>query len=84
MSFFFLSAIAALADEKITVRNIDTGESFEVSVPDGTKISIQEYNSEWLDSIPYLTEHARRGEQWAYEALAECHRYGKGGVKEAL
>lgn len=84
ISFFFLSAIAAFADEKITVRNIDTGESFEVSVPDGTKISIQEYNSDWLDSIPYLTEHARRGEQWAYEALAECHRYGKGGMKRSI
>ena len=43
----------------MTIRNADTGESFEVSVPDGLKIRIDEYNSNWLDSIPYLVEHAR-------------------------
>lgn len=83
-AIIFLSAIVAFADEKMTIRNVDTGESFEVSVPDGTKISIQEYNSEWLDSIPYLMEHARQGEPWAYEALSDCHRYGKGGLKRSV
>lgn len=39
---------------------------------------------EKLDSVPYLTEHARQGEKWAYEALAECHRYGKGGLKRSF
>lgn len=39
---------------------------------------------EKLDSVPYLTEHARQGEKWAYEALAECHRYGKGDLKRSL
>lgn len=47
-----MSALYSFADKKMTIRNIDTGESFEVSVPDGLKISIQEYNSDWLDSIP--------------------------------
>ena len=79
-----LSAFAVMADKKMTIRNIDTGESFEVSVPDGLKISIQEYNSNWLDSIPYLVEHARRKEPWAFEALAECYRYGKGGVEKSM
>lgn len=77
-----LSAIAALADKKMTIRNADTGESFEVKVPDGLRI--YEYNGNWLDSIPYLMEHARWGEPWAYEALAECHRYGKGGLKKSI
>lgn len=54
-----LSSFAVMADKKMTLSNIDTGESFEVSVPDGLKISIQEYNSNWLDSIPYLVEHAK-------------------------
>lgn len=79
-----MSALYSFADKKMTIRNIDTGESFEVSVPDGLKISIQEYNSDWLDSIPYLVEHARWKEPWAFEALAECYRYGKGGVDKSI
>lgn len=79
-----VSALYSFADKKMTIRNIDTGESFEVSVPDGLKISIQEYNSDWLDSIPYLVEHARWKEPWAYKALAECYRYGKGGMDKSM
>lgn len=79
-----LSSFAVMADKKMTLSNIDTGESFEVSVPDGLKISIQEYNSNWLDSIPYLVEHAKWKEPWALEALAECYRYGKGGVEKSM
>lgn len=79
-----LSSFAVMADKKMTLSNIDTGESFEVSVPDGLKISIQEYNSNWLDSIPYLIEHARWGELWAYEALGDCYRDGKGGVEKSM
>lgn len=58
LTWVLMSALYCYADKKMTFRNIDTGESFEVSVPDGLKISIQEYNSNWLDSIPYLVEHA--------------------------
>lgn len=79
-----LSSFAVMADKKMTLSNIDTGEPFEVSVPDGLKISIQEYNSNWLDSIPYLVEHAKWKEPWAFEALAECYRYGKGGVEKSM
>lgn len=82
--WILMAATYSYADKKMTFRNIDTGESFEVSVPDGLKISIQEYNSNWLDSIPYLVEHARWREPWAYEALAECYRYGKGGVEKSM
>lgn len=79
---FLLSALSAFADKVMTVRNSDTGESFEVSVPDGLRI--YEYNSNWLDSIPYLLERARYGEPWAYEALGDCYRYGKGGVARSI
>jgi len=79
-----MPAFCSFADKQLTVRNTDTGESFEVSVPDELKISVQEYNSDWLDSIPYLVEHARWKEPWAYEALAECYRYGKGGVGKSM
>lgn len=82
VSFLILSAISALADKKMTIYNADTRESFDVTVPDGLRI--YEYNGNWLDSIPYLTEHACWGEPWAYEALAECHRYGKGGLKKSI
>lgn len=84
LTWVLMSALYCYADKKMTFRNIDTGESFEVSVPDGLKISIQEYNSNWLDSIPYLVEHARWKEPWAFEALAECYRYGKGGVDKSI
>lgn len=66
----------------MTIRNSDTGECFEVTVPDGLKI--YEYNSNWLDSVPYLLERARYGEPWAYEALGDCYRYGKGGVEKSM
>lgn len=78
----FLSVLSVFADEKMTVRNADTGESFEVSFPDGLKI--YEYNSNWLDSVPYLVARARYGEPWAYEALGDCYRYGKEGVEQSI
>lgn len=84
LSIAIMSALCTFADEKKTIRNIDTGELSEITVPDGLKISIQEYNSQWLDSIPYLVEHARWKEPWAFDALAECYRYGKGGVDKSL
>lgn len=77
-----LAALTAAADTKMTVRNADTGDSFEVSVPKGLKI--YEVNRDWLDSVPYLVEHARCGERWAYRALGDCHRYGKGGVTRSF
>lgn len=75
-------SLQAFADKKMTIRNTDTGESFEVTVPDGLKI--YEYNSEWLDSVPYLMERARYGEPWAYEALGDRYRYGKGGMERSM
>lgn len=35
-------------------------------------------NEAWLDSVPYLVEQARWKKAWAFEALAECYRQGKG------
>lgn len=77
-----LSVLSVFTDKKMTVRNSDTGESFEISVPYGFRI--YEYNSNWLDSVPYLVERARYGEPWAYEALGDCYRYGKGGVGQSI
>lgn len=84
ISFFIvmLCAVSAFAEKKMTLRNTDTGESFEVTVPDGMRM--YQYNANWLDSILYLLERARYGEPWAYEALGDCCRYGKGGVKESI
>lgn len=36
------------------------------------------------DSIPCLVEHARWQEPWAYEALGDCYRYGRGGVEKCM
>lgn len=77
-----LTSLISYAEKKMTIINSDTGELFEVSVPDGMRI--YEYNSNWLDSILYLVEHARCGETWAYEALGDCYRYGKGGVERSI
>lgn len=71
-----LSTMLMFADKKLTVRNSDTGESFEVTLPDGLKN--YQINSYWLDSIPYLQEHARHNESWAYKAIGDCFRNGKG------
>lgn len=76
------TVLVAMADKKMTIRCEETGESFEVTVPDGLRI--YEYNGNWLDSIPYLSEHARNGEPWAYEALGDCYRDGKGGVTMSI
>lgn len=77
-----LCVFTAFADKKMTVRNEETGQSFGVSVPGGMKI--YDYNSDWLDSIHYLIERARHGEPWAYKALGDCYRYGKGGVQQSI
>lgn len=78
------SALYTFADKKMTTHNIDISEPSEVSVPDGIEMNVQEYNSNWLDSVPYLVEHAKWKEPWAYEALAECYRYGKGGLDKSM
>ena len=78
----FLSTLYVFADKKMTVCDAKTGESFDVAVSDG--LNIYEYNSNCLDSIPYLVERARYGESWAYKALGDCYRYGKGGVERSI
>lgn len=74
-----VAAISVSAQKQLTIVNEDASESFEVTVPDGLKI--YEYNANWLDSIPYLLEHARNHEAWAYENLGRCCRYGIGTDK---
>lgn len=77
-----LCVFVAMADKRMAMRNADTRESYEAAVPEGPRN--HDYNETWLDSIPYLKEHARHGESWAYEALADCYRFGKGGVKRSF
>lgn len=73
------SAAAAFAQKQLTGINEENGESVEVTIPDDP--NIYEYNEEWLDSIPYLMEHVRNCEPWAYENLARCYRFGIGMEK---
>lgn len=42
-----------------------------------------EYDSV-TDSIGYWMECARADERWAFEKLAECYRYGKGGMDQSV
>ena len=76
------SATCICADKKLCVTNQDTGESLEVSVADG--LNIYSIKEDWLDSIPYLQEHARLQERWAYNALGDCFRYGIGVEKNFI
>lgn len=75
-------AYGMFANDKLTIRNIDTGESFEVEVPENLKI--YEVNTNWLDSVPYLIDHAKWREPWAYKALGDCYRYGRGGLEKSI
>ena len=81
ITFFMaiVTAISTYAQKQLTIVNEETVESFEVAVPEGLKI--YQYNENWLDSIPYLLEHARNRETWAYENLARCYSYGIGVEK---
>lgn len=81
LSLFF-SVLSVFADKMMTGPQESTGESFEAAVPDGLKFN--ESDSCRRDSIAYLVERARFGEPWAYEALGDCYRYGKGGVEQSL
>lgn len=47
-----VTTITTFAQKQLTIINEDTGDSFEVTVPEGLKI--YQYNENWLDSIPYL------------------------------
>lgn len=38
----------------------------------------------WRDDVPYLVAHARWGEAWAYEALGDCCKYGRGGLPQSM
>jgi len=78
LSFLLLSEVSAFTDNKVTIRNAETGESFELSVPNG--LEIYEYDSTRLDSVPYLVERVQYGEPWAYKG----YRYGKGGVGRSI
>lgn len=82
VSAFSICVFAAFADKTVAVRDTDSGEEFQIGLPDGVRI--YEYNSNWLDSIPYLTSRARYGEPWAYEALGDCYRYGRGGAERSF
>lgn len=81
-SIILSSIVCVFANKKISVRNSETGESFEVLVADGMKI--YEYNNNRIDSIPYLIERARYGEPWAYEALGDCYLLEKGDVERSV
>lgn len=73
--FFALFPIAsAYAQQKLTVRNSETGESFEVEIPDGLTITADG----WTDSVEVYRERARQGDVEAYRKLARCYEDGVG------
>lgn len=75
-----MSVSCTSAGQKSDIRNIDSGESCEISVPGNLKTGAPEHNIQMPDSISELFEHARWHEPWAFEALADYYRYGKGNA----
>lgn len=75
LAFFALLPITtAYAQQKITVRNSETGESFDVEISGDLTFTAVE----WTDSIKVYREHARQGEVEAYRKLARCYEDGVG------
>lgn len=75
MAFFTLFPIAsAHAQQKLIVRNSETGESFEVEIPDGLTITADG----WTDCVEVYRERARQGDVEAYRKLARCYEEGVG------
>lgn len=75
LSVLLPAAVVALAGASIAAVNTHSAKPQTV---------VASQDVDWSDSIPYLISHARQGEPWAYEALAECHRQGKGGLKRSF
>lgn len=69
-------AYSAFAQNSTTIVNIETGESFEVTVPDGITITMSEEN--WEDSVKAYIEKARWGDDMSRLKLADCYHYGRG------
>lgn len=75
MAFFALLPItSAYAQQNLIVRNSETGESFEVEIPDGLTITADG----WTDSVEVYRERARQGDVEAYRKLARCYEDGVG------
>lgn len=75
LAFFALLTITtAHAQQKLIVRNSETGESFEVEIPDGLTITADG----WPDSVEVYRERARQGDVEAYRKLARCYEDGVG------
>lgn len=81
-TIFVFSSLTGMSQNKLKIVNSETGEFFELDAPEGLKI--YEYNTNFIDSIPYVIEHAQRGEEWAYERTAKGYRYGKGYERSPL
>lgn len=84
VTILLFSILGTLAAKKMSIHDPETVGPFDDSASDGLNLSVQECNSNWFDSIPYLVEHAKWKKIWALEALAECYRYGKGGVEKNM
>ena len=72
--FALLPITSTYAQQKLIVRNSETGESFEVEIPDGLTITADG----WTDSVKVYRERARQGEVEAYRKLARCYEDGIG------
>lgn len=72
--FALLPITSTYAQQKLIVRNSETGESFEVEIPDGLTITADG----WTDSVEVYRERARQGEVEAYRKLARCYEDGIG------
>lgn len=80
-----MSAVTTLADNAIDFNETITGKSAEVVVSDTLPVSESTAaHGDTFVSLTNLIERVRQGDKQAYETLAYCYRYGKGGVEKCM
>lgn len=81
-TLFLIGAACNIAVSALAENTFNDGNSYNrIEAEETVSIKVPEINGNCRDSIPYLLEHARNQEPWAYEALGDCYRYGKGVEK---
>ncbi len=80
-----MSAVSTLADNVIDFNEANMGNSAEVVVSDTLPVSESTAaHGDTFVSLTNLIERVRQGDKQAYETLADCYRYGKGGAEKCM
>lgn len=73
-----ISTMSVFAQKTVTIRNNETGETFDIEMDENMTISLQSEEVNWDDSVKTYKQQAREGNGEAFYKLAQCYRYGLG------